>query len=318
MSMITLQIFSSIQERDVDMLLVEELNANEEFASWLVARTWGISKFSSHVRTWHSVSVGVLGESDVVFLFADAEANHRALLIENKIDAAAQPNQAERYRKRGEQGKTAGDWVEYRTCLVAPDRYFDSERHSGTYDYDISYEELLAFFASRAARDRRYGHKAMLLNEAIVQNRRGRLSEINAPVTKYFRDYYSAASVRVPALGVQKPGERAAGNTWMYFKPTGYPPDVQLVHQASGSVKLFFDAQVDSLEDIRLRMAAALGSGAKPEAAGKSVSVTISVPPLAPQSGDFEKDRQAAEEAFSALVSLDAAYRASYSLLPLK
>jgi hypothetical protein len=45
-----------------------------------------------------------------------------ALLIENKISAGAQPNQAARYRDRGNEG-LGKIWDDFKTILIAPAAY---------------------------------------------------------------------------------------------------------------------------------------------------------------------------------------------------
>src|SRR5271168_2978551 len=80
----------AIYERDVDLLLLEELSESSEFASWLVDRP-GLSDitFGSLDSVQHSV-VDRGRESDLILTFLDADGGRHALLIENKIDAPAQ------------------------------------------------------------------------------------------------------------------------------------------------------------------------------------------------------------------------------------
>ncbi|MDI4634717.1 hypothetical protein J7U46_16775 [Pelomonas sp. V22] len=313
MSILNLAYHASIQERDVDLLIVEELSSSDEFADWLVARTWGLKKFSSSVGAWHSVTSGSLGESDAVFVFISHDGTRRALLLENKIDAIAQPEQAARYRMRGDAGQASEDWAEHRSVVIAPARYLSSEKHPGGYDYEISYEELMAYFSCRRTRDRRFAYKAQVINEAIEQNRRRPVRVLSREVTDYFKAYGEYARTSFPELGVREPGERAAGNTWMYFRPAGFPNDVQLVHQTtSGFAKLFFDGQADRFDDIQQRVKPHLSPIMRLEPAGKSVSVSIAVPALAPSTGSFGADAAGAEKALVALRELEGAYRRAF------
>jgi hypothetical protein len=59
----------------------------------------------------------------VVVVFRRSDGTTQALLIENKIDAKWQAEQAARYRVRGDKGIEAEDWQAYRTVLVAPDQF---------------------------------------------------------------------------------------------------------------------------------------------------------------------------------------------------
>jgi hypothetical protein len=107
-SILNMNFIASVAERDIDLLVVEELRVNPEFATWLVARTWGPGLFEESVGAWHSVTHGSSGESDIVFVFTTKAGARNAILVENKISAVAQPEQAERYRVRGD----SDGWLE--------------------------------------------------------------------------------------------------------------------------------------------------------------------------------------------------------------
>lgn len=68
-----------------------------------------------------------LGESDLVVQFYNSNNQKCALLIENKIDAIPQPNQAQRYQERGAKGVEEGNWEIFKTCIVAPKKYLQSK-----------------------------------------------------------------------------------------------------------------------------------------------------------------------------------------------
>src|SRR6266404_8437569 len=88
-------------ERDVDLLLAEEFKVNPLFAEKFKALT----KFSGRTATvadfWVSKSNN-LGESDLIVIYQSEDAERFALLIEDKVDAPLQPDQAARYRLRAD------------------------------------------------------------------------------------------------------------------------------------------------------------------------------------------------------------------------
>lgn len=313
-SILNQNFMASVAERDIDLLIIEELRVNPEFATWLVVRTWGSSLFKESIGAWHSVTQGSRGESDIIFVFVTLAGTRNALLIENKISAAAQPEQAERYRVRGDHGTMAGDWKDFRTCVIAPSAYFAAVKQTGSYDYEVSYEEIMAFFASRSTRDARFEFKSHLVHEAIRQNRRGFVQVVSIPVTTFFKAYYHQAAIDYPDLGAMPAGGRAAGNTWMLFRPPGYPDNVQLAHQtASGFAKLFFDGQVDRFEEICGKLNGHVDSSMEVRPAGKSVSITVRVPPVSPARARFEDSRASVVAAMEALARLDKTYRAAFA-----
>src|SRR5688572_21584196 len=90
---------SSLWERDIDFLLLEEFHSEPAFVRWFVSTATGrpLENVSSFDGAWRSVSNAALGgESDLLVLASLADQKH-ALLIENKIDAIAQPDQGLRY-----------------------------------------------------------------------------------------------------------------------------------------------------------------------------------------------------------------------------
>ena len=87
----------SVQERDIDLLLMEEFHADPAFVTWFSGMC-GLED-TSFMGAWHSVT-GANGETDLLVL---VRANDRrvAILIENKVAAAEQPSQDQRYLQRG-------------------------------------------------------------------------------------------------------------------------------------------------------------------------------------------------------------------------
>ena len=85
--MLELKFVASIAERDIDLLVMEELSVSTEFREWFSSRVFGEPIYQSEIGTWHSVSDVQLGESDLVFLFEAVDGPRTAVLIENKIDA---------------------------------------------------------------------------------------------------------------------------------------------------------------------------------------------------------------------------------------
>jgi hypothetical protein len=136
-----LKFVASVAERDLDFVLVEELSVNDEFCDWFTSRLYREPVFASSIGAWHSVSDASLGETDVLYMFKSDEDGRIAVLIENKIDAGAQPTQAARYQQRGEKGKQAKDWDDFMTCLVAPSQYLIGANQADNYDSQVSYEE---------------------------------------------------------------------------------------------------------------------------------------------------------------------------------
>lgn len=108
-------------ERDIDLLLAEELMVDETFAYWF-AVTVGLADVAGLVDVWVSKSDN-LGESDLIALYDCTDGSRTALMVEDKVDAPMQPDQAGRYRLRGQREVAAGLCSRYRVVLCAPSAY---------------------------------------------------------------------------------------------------------------------------------------------------------------------------------------------------
>ena len=277
---------AKIYERDMDLVLVEELESNGEFRVWLAARVYGTDCFLSHVRATHSVVDDSNRESDVVFRFlarpeqAGGEPVSTAILLENKIDAVAQPNQGRDYRQRGDAGKDRGDWQAFRTCLVAPKTYLDAAHDRANFDESISYEEILAFFASRKDRDERFRWKARLVGDAIFKKQSGYAPTISDAATAFVQAYHRLA-LAFPRLQMPAPRPRPLGSTWISFRPDTLPKGASIEHQTTaGAVKLLVPGAAERLDALGAALRPFLAPGMEVEQAGKSVAVVSRVPAI--------------------------------------
>ena len=87
----------SVQERDIDLVLVEQLHVSSAFADWLTRR---LNLTSAAVETARHSVYREHGETDVLVIVRRGE-ERVAVMIEDKIGAPMQPGQCERYHLRG-------------------------------------------------------------------------------------------------------------------------------------------------------------------------------------------------------------------------
>jgi hypothetical protein len=308
--MLETKFLSTVAERDVDLLLVEELTVNREFADWFASRVYGRAVLVEPLGTWHSLSDSALGESDVLFLFRNEDDGRVAVLIENKIDAAAQALQPERYRQRGEKGRQSDVWDDFRTCVVAPRQYLAAGNQTHAYDEQIAYEEILSFFVTRRSRDTRFAFKAELIAEAIEKKRRGYAAEISEAMTSYVRDYCQLAAVLAPDCSVQEAKPRPAGSTWVQYRPPGFDRSVTVYHQlTAGHAKLFIAGAAEDAESVLAPFRAILPSDVEAGVLGKSVGLSIAVPKLSPLTKTVDEERASVELGVQAIMRLVRLYR---------
>lgn len=156
-------LFKDLSERDMDMLFLEEFACSSEFCELFLSKI-GINKDFSLISMEHSKMDYELGESDMTIIF-EIEGKRHALLIEDKIDAIAMPNQSARYMKRGDKGIAKGYYDSYSVFIVAPESYLDSNAESQKYPNTVTYEEVLNYF--KGMKDARSEFKVSQITQAI-------------------------------------------------------------------------------------------------------------------------------------------------------
>ncbi|MFN7004219.1 MAG: PD-(D/E)XK nuclease family protein [Roseinatronobacter sp.] len=176
----------SWQERDIDILLLQEFATSSDFTEAFQRR---IGRGPAPVtRLRHSVHerLGGLawGETDIFLSFADG--GH--VLIENKITAPFQENQAERYRARAAHHSQLG--IAALTVLIAPESY-TMQVSPGDWNAIIPYEALAEMIIGQDTGSR--------LRAQILRNANTR-------------------ATRLRSLSTDRAAQRAAGPELIAFK----------------------------------------------------------------------------------------------------
>ncbi len=252
----------SIQEFWIDFLLEEELACSAEFAEQFVARCGFPGATIEEVV--HSQS-DQFGETDLLVSCTIQGGSAAILLIEDKINAAFQHQQAERYRLRGDAAVSGGRCVAYRTVLVAPDRYLGTAKHG--FDVAIPLEHLMEWVCSNDA-GRAEFKRARILRAIEKKNATG--IQIVDEVMTQFRAWYSARIEEFNARTGTRfvaPAPRLAwhGDNWIQFKSADLPAGCALRHMSqTGIVDLtFLDVPIDAVADLESRLTAPMSLKAK-------------------------------------------------------
>ena len=288
----------AVNERDIDLVLLEELTVSQSFASWFVERVFQVNGiYEKTIGVWHSFTDNQLGESDLVFVFQNAEGEKHAILIEDKIGAIAQPEQATRYKKRGNKGKESKFWDSFKTCLVAPQRYIDSERNATRYDKRISYEQIKNWFIDSSKSipdDLRYKYKALLIDEAIEQNRRGYVIIPNEKVSAFWNNYWKYAEKHYPQLEMKRPGHKPTDADWPYFRPGTLNKSFNVVHKLGrGYVDLQISGAAGHLDELSNKYQMVVTDEMEFVTASKSAAIRINVPMIDRFKNFFEQQAAA-------------------------
>ncbi len=204
--------FSDVSERDMDLLLLEELVSSKEFLDIFLSKVNLIGATVCSVQ--QSKTDVKLGESDITIVVNKDNIKY-GLLIEDKIDAKAQPNQYGRYVARGEDGKAIGEYDEFFVFIVAPKSYLESNDEAQKYPYKVEYEECLLHFQNKD--DNRSKFKIQHIEQAIEKQKKGyQVQEVPA-ITEFWNQLYGyCCEKQIDMYPVN--GPKGARSRWPQFK----------------------------------------------------------------------------------------------------
>ena len=174
-------VLDKIEERDVDFIMMQAFT-NSLFVDFFLSHTdWVGAKV---VRVIHSLTDPQLGESDITVI-VEKNGNRYGLLIENKINAVAMPNQHLRYQHRGKKGVERGDYAEFAVFLIAPQAYLDTNDEAGKYANQISYETMRTEFSVHGD-----AFSVAVLDRALKKQADGYVVQEVPSITQFWCDLY--------------------------------------------------------------------------------------------------------------------------------
>ena len=326
--------FSHIRERDIDLLMVEELRSSRPFQRWflrtVLKNTPQLRKVGiACVKVWHSITEKGpdAGESDIIADFeVDAPKVERIRIrIENKIDAPFGDSQAERYEGRARQDLSDREFDQSLCILMAPNDYIESVPGDfASFDETISYEQIAEAFEERADQvdeesGRRCRHKIEMLEQAIYKHRRGYTPEADPKVTAFWKGYWEDARRVAAGLRMERPGDKPAQSGFVHLTKSIEAkrplPGCKTLHKlAHGRVDLQITGWADRLEAVGGAIDPLLAPGMILRKAGKSLAVSIEVPVL-DTTRPFDQQRDEARAGLDAATRLQAWFNQNHRAL---
>ena len=295
----------ALTERDVDLLLLEEIHCSNLFRDWFLKqiRIESTSK-ETFVGAWHSVIHPTLGETDIIIIFKNESGIRVAVLVENKIDAPQQEGQASRYHKRGRAGMTDGKWDTFHTCIVAPKLYLNRTVEASEYDSQVSYEAIRDWFLVKKPVSPRAQYRARLIKKAIEQDRRGYKPIPHEGVTKFWHKYWQLVTSEFTLLKMKKPGKVPVNSDWPILKSSELERGRRIIHKwKQGFVDLEIASAGSSTEEIKSANAIVLDNDMEVVQTGKSASVRIIVPKV-DRFSEFERQQPKIRQCSIAVIRL--------------
>ena len=267
-------------ERDIDLYIINKFINNSKFKE-LFLRKINCQNYQV-CKCLHSFS-DEHGESDITIILEN-DNRKIGLLIEDKINAKAMPEQYKRYILRAEKQKHEGLFDNYYIFIIAPKSYIDSNTEAKKYDNKISYEEILDYISGDV-----YGES--LIKKAIEEKKKGYDVVENKAVTLFWEKYYDLVENKFSDLKLNRiEGARGSDANWPIFSTQ--IKKVKILHKADrGFVDLTFRRVSQYYSEVYDIVKNVLKENMTLQKTGKSLAIRIRVPKI-----DFEKDFKEQEE----------------------
>ena len=310
--------FSDVSEHDMDMLFLEEFVCSRRF---LEIFTSMIGIDDANVVSVHASKTDVaLGESDMTVII-ESKGEKIGLLIEDKVDAIAMPEQSARYVLRGNKGVECGDYDRFFVFIVAPKKYLSQNTEAQKYPNQVEYETILSYFDELD--DPRSPFKIQQIKQSIEKQKKGYQVEIDEAVTEFWSKYSEYQKEHYPGVYFIYNGEvKGTKATWPRFKTV--VDGVYMYHKTEfGFVDQTLEGCAKKIVDVENLLSDTIGNyfseGFTVQKTGKSAAVRLLVPildlhkPFESQADEVEKGFLAVKKLSNLVKSLDA--NALYSLI---
>ena len=268
--------FGNVQERDMDLMFMESMLTDDGFV-WLFLNKAGIVCNSVVVlNVALSETDPEYGESDITVILSIDGKKH-GLLIEDKINAPAMPEQCERYSKRADKAKSEGKYDDYFVFIICPEAYHDPNSEAKKYAYFITYEDCIKYFSAKT--DTLSKIRCEQLKQALSKRIDGPVEPNQAAIAFFakYREYMEAHDYKLD-LRNQK-----GSNAWWPHYATAFG-NAYIFHKVSdGVIDLTFPGGAER-NDIMLHVAEWLNKhgieNVSALATGRAAALRISVPVL--------------------------------------
>ena len=282
--------FRDVIERDMDVLILEEFTCSEEFSKIFLNKI-GV-KNAEVILTWQSKTDTELGESDMTVVF-NCCGKKVALLIEDKIDAIAMPEQPIRYVLRGDKGLANNEYDSYYIFIVAPQQYLENNDKASEYPYKVSYEEIKYYFEKIG--DARSSFKLAQINFAIDKQKEGYQVIKDEVVTDFWKKFIEYKNKHFSELDLAVHSEvKPTNGVWPHFR-TNKSGNLIYYKSNKGCVDLTYNGKADNIDIIKKFLIKVIGNyygeGFEVVKTGKSCAIRVKVPIV-----DFAKPFEEQEE----------------------
>ena len=297
--------FNGVSERDMDLLFLEEFAVNKGFRDLFIRQIQDFDLNGYEIVSEELSFVdAALGESDLTIVLEN-EGYKVAWLIEDKINAVAQPRQYERYVERGNKGVREKAYDKFYVFLIAPAEYFKGNDSAEKYPLKVTYEECQELFATCA--DARIKLKLQQLTEAIEQGHKPYTKIVDATSTSFWDKYVRYMQIHYPDIELKsKVSEKSKNGDWPTYKTSLDMKTVYIHHKMKmkgveySNIDLTFNGLADHREELKTLLKDMLGDRYDPQfgihKAGKSAVLRLVAPKCLDWQVPFEEQKDVVDE----------------------
>lgn len=271
---VTLKI-EKVLERDIDLLMINKLLVDKNILDLFLKK---IGKPDYKIASiQHSLTDQEDGESDITVILE--KGNSRiGLLIEDKIDAIAMPNQRNRYNIRGNKGIENQQYSEYFVFMIAPADYLKENAEAKLYENQIAYEELKEALSNDI-------FASTLIEKALEEKKNGYVAIENEMVTEFWKKYYEFIRNNYPKIKIHEiNGPRGSRAAWPEMITDRQ--QVVIIHKSDrGYMDLTFNKMANHVSVFNKYTENKIPKGYNIVKTGKSLSIRLEVPVI-----DFKSD----------------------------
>lgn len=276
MSESTICNFGNIQERDMDMMFLECLLTDDGFVRLFLRKAEITGTSVEVLNVALSETDPEYGESDITVLLS-VDGKKHALLIEDKINAPAMPEQCDRYSKRASKAKSNGKYNDYSVFIICPSEYYNANSEAKKYAHFITYEECVGYFSKKT--DTLSKIKCEQLKQALTKDPGG-TPEPNPAAIAFFEKYRAYMEANRYKLDLRN--KKESNGWWPHYGTTF--GNAYIYHKVSdGVVDLTFPKGAANLATME-HVAQWLQTHGMPNvnalATGKAAALRIKVPVL--------------------------------------
>ena len=291
--------YSSVEERDMDTLFLEAIGSDKGFLQLFTNEIEVLKERNIEVDSIELSKSDSDGESDITVI-VECENTKYGLLIEDKINAIAMPDQCKRYSVRGKKGIKNGDYSNFFVFIVSPEKYYEQDEEAKKYEYFVSYEKCKKYLESKD--DLMSKIWVQQFEQSIEKSKKQSSVNFNEARNKFFKQYLAYQRENYPNLECVNNEEKAGTGCWPHFKadpknayilhktPTG---TMDLTFARTAGKKIYFEVLEKWIEKMGF-------TDIKAVETGKSMTFRKSVPEIN-FNGDFEQlDKSLLDKCFDA------------------